>query len=227
MATAKFGALVTDVRGKLAGHVFQGNGFTTSLRTGYSGRGGFRFRDPLFADMNNEIDLAYAEISEQEKSDWNLLALAHPIPNNFGDFFALSGQNIYRRNYTALYSSGQTGVIDPVTAIGILPSSELEFVKFDFTLLEIDVQFVNDRFSSGIIVYGRPVARFGLAIDSEKLPFIYGEADETPSDNLLWDAFFLKYPNFLEGSACQFGVVQVNEFGFQTFKKVVYGTFAP
>jgi len=227
MARAKFGAIVTDVRGKLGGHVFQGNGFTTSVRTGYSGKGGFAFRNTLFAEMNSTINEDYSNLSNQAKADWDLLASKHPISDNFGDYIYLTGQNLYRRNYTAFYSSGQTGTIDPNTANGVLPSSELQFVLLKFAIQEIEVQFQNDRFSDAIIVYGRPVSRFGLAIQTPKLPFIYGEQDETPDPNLLWDAFFAQYPDFQQGDACQFGVVQVNEFGFQTFRKVIYGTFAP
>jgi len=225
MAKAKFGALVTDVRGKLGGHVFQGNGFSASVRTGYSGSGGFGSRNTLFTDMNSTIDRNYRNLTATDKQDWDLLASKHPIADNFGDYIYLTGQNLYRRNYTAYYSSGQTGTIDPAAAIGILPSSELEFVLFKFANQEIEVQFQNDRFSDAIIVYGRPVSRFGLAIQTPKLPYIYGEKDETPDPNLLWDAFFAQYPAFQEGDACQFGVVQVNLFGFQTFRKVIYGTF--
>jgi len=227
MAKAKFGALVTDMRGKIGGHVFQGNGFTTSVRTGYSGKGGFAFRNVLFKEINTDIDHNYRDLTTTQKQDWDLLASKYPIADNFGDFIYLTGQNLYRRNYTAFYSSGQSGTIDPATAVSVLPSSELQFVAFNYAFQEIEVQFQNDRFSDAIIVYGRPVSRFGLAIKTAKLPFIYGEQDETPDPNLLWDAFFAQYPAFQQGGACQFGVVQVNEFGFQTFRKVIYGTFVP
>ena len=225
MAVAKFGAIVTDVKGKLGGHVFQGNGFTTTLRTGYSGKGGFYGQNKIFQPMNNEIDEDWRSLSLEDKEAWSLLASKHPIPDNFGNVITLTGQNLHRRNYTAFYASGQTGVIDPGSAIGVLPSSNLQHVMFRFSSQRIDVQFKFDRFSTAIIIYALPVLKFNLSIQSKKLPFLYGEKDETPSDDLLWNAFFVKYPNVLFGDPVQFGVVQVNEYGFKSFVKTVYATY--
>lgn len=225
MAIAKFGAVVTDIRGKIGGHVFQGNGFTTSMRTGYSGKGGLNARNNIFDSMNADIAVLWNGLSSAVKDQWQVLAQQYPIQDNFGNQNFLTGRNLHRRNYTAFFSSGQTGTIDPSVAIGDLPSSNLEHVQFDFSNSEIDVQFAFDRFSQAIIVYGQPVLKFGLSIQAAKLPFIYGENDETPQDDLLWDAFFAKYPDFQENSPCQFAVVQVNQYGFPSFRKTVYGTF--
>lgn len=226
MAIAKFGAIVTDIRGKLGGHVFQGNGFTTSIRTGYSGKGGIGERNEIYRSMNSDIDNLWLALSETDKNNWQILANQYPIQNSLGDQDIITGRNFHRRNYTAFFSSGQTGVINPGIAIGDLPSSQLEHVEFNFANSELDVQFAFDRFSQAIIIYALPVDKFSLSIQAKKLPFLYGENDETPQDDLLWDAFFTKYPDFQEGSPCQFGVVQVNRFGFATFRKTVYGTFA-
>lgn len=225
MAVAKFGAIVTDVHGKLGGHVFQGNGFTTSVRTGYSGRGGFSSRSQVFEGINSVIDQDYNTLSAADKLAWDLLASKHPVKGTFGNNLYISGRNLYRRNYTAFYASGQTGVINPTVAIGDLPSSNLEHVQFKYSLQEIDVQFAFDRFSKAIIVYALPVAKFGLSIQPLKLPFIYGENDETPQDDLLWNAFFSRYPGHQEGAPCQFGIVQVNEYGFKSFVKTIYSTY--
>lgn len=225
MAKAKFGSIVTDVRGKLGGHVFQGNGFTTSLRTGYSGKGGIRHRSDIYKSMNGVIDSLWNDLSSADQNQWRILATLYPIPDNFGNEAFLSAQNLHRRNYTYFFASGQTGVINPYTAISDLPSSNLHYVEFNFSTQEIDVQFAFDRFSQAIIVYALPVSGFNVSFSPDKTPFLYGENDETPQDDLLWDAFFAKYPDFQENDPCHFGVVQVNEFGFSSFKKMIYGNF--
>lgn len=226
MAKAKFGAVVTDVRGKLGGHVFQGNGFTTSLRTGYSGKGGIGSRNVIYNSLNKDIDSLWHGLSVTVQGQWRALAAQYPVQDDFGNQVILTGRNFHRRNYTAFFSSAQTGNIDPSLAIGDLPSSSLEHVEFNFAAEEIDVQFEFDRFSQAIIIYALPVSKFNLSIQAAKLPFIYGENDETPQDDLLWTAFFAKYPDFQENDPCQFGVVQVNEFGFKSYVKNIYGIFA-
>lgn len=225
MAIARFGAIVTDVRGKVGGHVFQGNGLTTSMRTNFNAKGGFQNQSAIFKGLNFELQKEYQALSAADKNQWQVLAQQYPLKDVFGGQKFLTGRNLFLRNYSYFIASGQTGTIDPYTAIGDLPSSELQHVDFDFSNQEIDVQFVNDRFSQAVIVYALPVSKYGLSIQPNKLPFLYGENDETPQDDLLWDAFFAKYPEFGEGDPCQFGVVQVNEFGFASFKKTIYGTY--
>jgi len=225
MAIAKFGAIVTDVRGKLGGHVFQGNGFTTSIRTGYSGKGGITARNKEFDSQKITIDNLWSNLSISDKNDWQVLASQNPVRSTFADLEVLTARSFHLRNYTHFFASGQTGTIDPKAAVNDLPSSELEHAQFNFTNEDIDIQFKFDRFSIATIVYAKPVLKFNLSIQAAKLPFIYGEEDETPQDDLLWDAFFAKYPDFTENSPCQFGVRQVNEYGFSTFVKTIYATF--
>jgi len=225
MALVKFGALVTDVRGKLGGHVFQGNGFSNSLRTNFNGKGGFEKLADVYKGVNAEINTLWLALSESQKLDWDSLASQYPVQNKLGDQEILTGRNFHRRLYTNFFASGQQGTIDPSVAIGDLPSSNLQHVQFDFNNQEIDVQFEFDRFSKAVIIYAKPVLKFGLSIQAAKIPFIYGQPDETPQDDLLWDAFFAKYPDFQEGSPCWFAVVQVNEYGFASFRKTVYATF--
>lgn len=225
MAKAKFGAIVTDVRGKLGGHVFQGNGFTTSVRTHNPGKGGMRFRSDFFKNKIPEIQQAWKDESESIKTEWANLARSNPILGTFNNWIFLTGQNMYLRHYSAYYASGFTGTIDVANAVNDLPSSNLQHVEFNFSTQEIDVQFAFDRFSDAVAVYARPVNKFGLSINADKLPWLYGEVDETPQDDLLWDAFFAKYPDVQEGDPVQFGIKQVNQYGFESFVKTVYGTY--
>lgn len=225
MARAKFGAVVTAMKGKIGGHVFSGNELNATVRTNKFGKGGVQFRNAIYQNLNSVLNEQYTALSENDKSNWVQFAVSNPIIGAFGDLEVLSGRNMYVRHYTAFLSSGQTGTIDPTVAVNDLPSSSLEHVQFNFSNQELDVQFEFDRFSTACIVYARPVPKFGLTIDPKKLPFLYGEADETPQDDLLWDAFFAKYPDFQEGSPCQFGIAQVNQYGFKSFIKVTYGSF--
>lgn len=226
MAKAKFGSIVTDVRGKLGGHVFQGNGFSTSLRTNYSGKGGLEQRANLFKEKLPAIQDAWLNESSSVQEAWALLARQNPLLGTFNNWVFLSAKNMYIRHYMAYFGAGFTGTIDIANAVNDLPSSNLQHVEFNFSTQEIDVQFAFDRFSDATSIYAKPVNDASLKIHADKLPWIYGEVDETPQDDLLWDAFFAKYPNVQEGDPVQFGVKQVNQYGFQSFVKTVYGTYA-
>lgn len=225
MAIAKFGAIVTDVRGKLGGHVFQGNRFVTSVRTGYSGKGGVQNRASIFQDISKNIRTQWLAEPQNVKNEWGNLANKNPIIGTFGNKEILSPLNMYVRHYTAYYGSNQLGTIDVFNAINDLPQSSLEHVEFNPALQDIDVQFVNDLFSAAVMVYALPVPRSNVKIDGNRLPWIYGVKDETPQDDALWIAFFQKYPNYVMGNPVQFGLVQVNIYGFKSFKKTIYATF--
>jgi len=225
MALVKFGAIVTDMRGKLGGHVIQGNGFSNSLRTGYSGKGGMRTINQVFQDIVPIINNNWRSLSQIEKNNWQILANKHPIPNILGDQIILSGQNLHRRNYTTFFASGQTGIIDPTLAIGEIPSDELRAMEFWPSPPGIQMELNFDITSPAYLFYAKLVSNQNTKIQPLKLRFFYGAFTPEPEQEDIYAAFIATFPDYIQGQDVQFGVSQVNEFGFKTFVKTVYGVY--
>jgi len=225
MAVCKFGAIVTDMRGKLGGHVMQGNGFSNSMRTGYSGKGGMSTINQVFKDIVPIINNDWRSLSQIQKNNWQILANKHPIPNVLGDQIVLSGQNLHRRNYTSFFASGQTGIIDPTTAIGDINSDELRAMEIDLATPGIQMELNFDRSSPAYLFYAKLVSNKNTKIQPLKLRFFYGAFTPEPEQEDIYAAFIATFPNYVPGQDVQFGVSQVNEFGFKTFIKTVYGVY--
>lgn len=225
MALAKFGAIVTDIRGKLGGHIFQGNGFSTTVRTGYSGRGGFHSQNSLFQTIEGRITADWRSLSAVVREQWELLAHNHPLQTILGDSVPVSGQNFHRHLYTYFWGTLKPGYIDPALAISDLPSSELDFAHISPGIQSFDIAFVKDYSASAIMVYAMPVNSESLKIRPERLPFIYSRNSKFPLQQDLYNALFQRWPSYVAGQPLQVGVRTVNPFGFPSFIKTIYATF--
>lgn len=106
MAVVKFGAIVTDMKGKLGGHVFQGSKGGSSLRTkaGKTKVGRMTLRsagDPIPGiDMTWPTVLArvassWRSLSLASKNSWDALVGTWTFTNKFGDVVNRNGYAIY------------------------------------------------------------------------------------------------------------------------------------
>lgn len=102
MAVVKFGAIVTDIKGKLGGHVFQGSKGGGTIRTG-SMKGGGIIKD-LFppGSKKQERKASFLNASKiwqgmtpEEKESWNNLLGVWTFTNKFGETVNRSGYAIF------------------------------------------------------------------------------------------------------------------------------------
>lgn len=92
MAQVKFSALVSSVRGKLNGSVFQGNKGTTTLRN-----------KPIKRNVTNQYTEEVRNINKMLSAEWKLLTEAQRLQWSNGARSGVSGYNaFYNRNYYAL-----------------------------------------------------------------------------------------------------------------------------
>ena len=225
MAIAKFGAIVTDVRGKLGGHVFQGNGFTTSLRTmsttkGYIGQ----FNASTLTELRI-VRINWEALTVAEKNQWGVLASQFLVPNKFGDYVQLSAFNLFVRNTLALAYANAPNVIDPFGASNVVISPALLSVEIDFPGGEITINTSSVPGAYGINVYALPVNSLNQRIYPKKLIWFRGAPSNPIVPSVLFTALLAKFPFLENNTPIQFGVVFFNEWGFYTFKKTAYATY--
>lgn len=222
MAQVKFGAIVTDIRGKVGGHVFQGNGLTTTMRTGYAGPGQFPSRNQQFQTMNFKIDEMWRDLSKADKDAWNVLARQLPRQDNFGDQNFLTGQNLHRRNYTAFFGSGQTGTIDPTIAIPDIVTRLVFYFMISLTLDRIIITYQDFNVPVASMLYALPVPNRRQAIDPKRLPYINSWLGNSQNEEQSYKNLVARFPGFQLGQDVQFGLKFVNQYGFSQFKQIQY-----
>jgi len=225
MAKCKFGAIITDMRGKLGGHVLQGNGFANTIRTGYSGKGGIDKIAPIFKKTVKKINKNWSMLSQTEKNEWHDVATRLPIKDILGDQLFLSGQNLHRRNYTAFYATHQMGVINPANLLNSVPSDGLHTMTFDLALGTLTMASIDMRMSAAYMFYAKLVDKVTVKIEPKTLKFFSGVHEHFPDSTALYNEFILFFPHYLPGQSVQFGISQVNNDGFKSFVKTVYATY--
>lgn len=95
MATIKFGAIVTDMRGKLGGHVFQKGNQSRVMKTNRSPRKS----NTEFANTGNvgvaRMRSAWAALSFTVQNQFRLAAANFPQSNKFNDSIVYSGYQFF------------------------------------------------------------------------------------------------------------------------------------
>ena len=133
MATIKFGAIVTDARGKLGGHVLQ-KSFQSSIVKSYyrGGRVRSQWTDEQQRKVNN-IRARWATYNASLRNAWAVAAQGITKPNRFGDNVQLTGRQLYQQTQMRLYDSGLTVYDSPVGMVTRVPSPSLSSVTFNIT----------------------------------------------------------------------------------------------
>lgn len=103
MAAIKLGAIVTDIKGKLGGHVFQKSNQSTIIRTGNKTRKNETPLNRLTQNRVNGVIQEYSGLTPALKQGWATAALPFSFKNKFGDSVKFSGRQFYiRQNTNAL-----------------------------------------------------------------------------------------------------------------------------
>ena len=122
MARVKFGAVVTDMRGKLGGHIFQASGSTRVLRTGRKPR---VVKSRFTAVQESYLKRAHnnwnTNTSDAKKLNWFYVAPNYPVKNAFGDKIAISAKALYLKRYMATQQAGFSGPPDPTDTESYIP----------------------------------------------------------------------------------------------------------
>jgi hypothetical protein len=124
MALIKFGAVIVDSRGSVGGATFKMTKQGSVMQTKSNPT-----RKVTQSTTENRSHLAslgdkwFSTLTQAQRNAWIALALANPLPNQWGDQFPLSGVAFYVRTNLTLLAIAETQVNDApadqaVTALG-------------------------------------------------------------------------------------------------------------
>lgn len=126
MATAKMGAMVTDIKGKIGGTVFQGSKTGTTIknkqsRTGIGSGNKLTKADAgrLFNGQSavTVLSSAWRDLSDAERNTWITAAPSFPFINRYGDSYIGSGYQLYMSCNLRLISAGLATITEaPIPA---------------------------------------------------------------------------------------------------------------
>lgn len=104
MAVVKYGSIITDIKGKIGGQVFQGSQYGPIMRNNYKGSNA---RNYDITDTNKNLAILatqWSDLSESQQQGWSDGAYQFPVKDKFGNDMILSGWNLFvHLNYYVMF----------------------------------------------------------------------------------------------------------------------------
>lgn len=113
MAKAKFGMVVTDMRGKLGGQVFTKNRGGAVVRTKVTPSNGQSPAQSTVRNRFTSLSQAWRGLTQAQRDAWNAAVINFQRTDVFGDLRSPSGLNLYQRLNNVLLSVGETAISTP------------------------------------------------------------------------------------------------------------------
>ena len=134
MASIKYSALISDIKGKLNGTVFSQGRYGSSIRNNKNGGGrGSALFDSQKSALTS-ISSAWRSLSDEQKQAWNDNAASFPKRNKFGDLVLQTGFNVFMGANVTLLKSGLPTIESPILPRTIPSMGDLQFYTPDSLL---------------------------------------------------------------------------------------------
>lgn len=138
MALIKFGAVVTDARGKLGGHVFTKTRNGNTLRTKVTPANPRTTDQQLVRSRLGALSSGWSQLTEAQRLSWQNAVAAWQSTNIFGDIVNPSGKNLYVKLNINLVNVGEPQIqVAPLPAE--MPVLDVTVSNTSATGPEIDV----------------------------------------------------------------------------------------
>lgn len=202
MAVAKYGTIVTELKGRIGGNVFQG-GYGSNV---FKNKGDIskHKRNTAFVGKTStkraifsEVAQAWRGLTDIQRLGWNGAAASFPATNKFGDIYTPSGYQLFMQfNSVAVANGGGVNADTPipVTFPSLVGST---IVSLTTSVFEINVPFEgSDDFNLEVLASncfspGAKSSRGGLKIIGFFSPLVTGNVDLITKWRAVYGTLFL------------------------------------
>lgn len=221
----KFGAIVTDGRGKLGGHVFSKNKAGAYIRTKVTPSNPQTARQSTVRSLFGAISQGWSALDATSRDGWNAAVPSWAKTNIFGDLKIPTGKALYQRLNNQAQVVGYPA-IDTVPEKTTLPTDTLTGVAFDTTAGTITPAGVNATDDLQIVLFATGQLTAGTSFVKNRLRQIYNaDADSYDAADAA-AAYTDKFGLPDAGDNVYFGVKYVADNGQATPLQVVNGVIS-
>lgn len=138
MAVVKYGTIVTEIKGKMGGNVFQGgiSGPTCGIKAHISKTSvalGKQDRSTARKLINQHGNLAmlagyWRKMSDVDRAAWSTAAVGFPFKNKFGEMYTASGFQVYMSLNLNLMAIGVSMITVPPAPVVTVPTPAFTMV---------------------------------------------------------------------------------------------------
>lgn len=220
----KFGAIVTDGRGKLGGHVFSKNAAGAFMRTKVTPTNPNTVNQTMARALFAAISAGWSALTSAQIAAWNAAVPDWQTTNIFGDLKKPTGKSLYQKLNNQAQSAGLSAVTD-VPAKLALPDAPITAVPIGITATTLALTGVDTSASTQVVVWACPPVSDGTKNVETKMRQIYAAAGDAYSATAAYAAYVARFGAITTGSNVFVGVKYVVASGqaspLQTVKATI------
>lgn len=212
MAKIKLGAIVTDIRGKLGGHVFSKNRGGAYMRTKVTPVNPASARQTFVRAIFAAISSLWSALTDAQRGSFAGLVEAYAKTDIFGDIKIPSGKALHQRLNQNLGVSGQAYI---TTCLAPIAVASPDVSKTEYAVGTVDLDYTHDTSLVGykLLVFATPKLSAGTKFVKNKLRILLVQAGDVPGVHSIYDIYAAKYGALVPGDNIYFGYKTVNAQG--------------
>jgi hypothetical protein len=208
----KFGAIVTDGRGKIGGHVMSKNRGGAYMRTKVTPSNPRTFAQQENRALLGSLSASWSSLTDAFRASWNGAVNDWVSTNIFGDTIKPTGKNLYVALNKNINAIGGT-TIDTAPAKVEIPVLGLAGVTIDISDEEINVQYLGDADAVQLVIASTGPLTAGTSFTKGKFRKIYNRLGADISPTALYDAYVARFGTPVVGQNISFEVKIVESNG--------------
>jgi len=225
MATIKFGAIVTDMRGKLGGHVFQKGNQSRVMKTSTSprqNRTSIRNVQQLILDT---IRNQWRNLTTAVRNDWSIASQQFYFPSTFGDKIILSGYQLYIKLWMAYLRAGYSSTIAVNNLNPNVDYFYMSKTEIDNTLEVLDHIGVGLESGNRFVYLTALGSSLGATPNISKFTYLRSASVPTSASENTYNSLEVKYGDLNTEPVIWIAVFQVNKSGFASSPAIIKATY--
>lgn len=226
MATIKFGAIVTDIRGKLGGHVFQKGNQSRVLKTNANPRKRVSYSNTTMKNFIATNRNTWRGLSIARRQEWNAAAGNYTFQNAFNDNVIFNGFQFFLRLTTWQAKSGYTITTNPAT---IVPGVDyVLFTAAGGSIGSSNITLLGTGSSTNIqiVLFAARGAVQVANPDTLNYAYIGSTSSFNASSTALFDGMEAQFGEITTTQVFYFKVVLVNASGFFAHAQIRRGSIS-
>lgn len=225
MAKVKFGMVVTDMRGKLGGHVFTKNRAGASTRTKVTPANPRTASQQANRALLGLFSVVWSTLTDAQRASWNGAVDAWSKTNIFGDNVKPSGKNLFTALNKNLASVG-IAQIDTAPEKVELPLLALIGVNIAIGNEEIELDTATIPNTMKVVVSATPPLSAGTSFTKGKYRRIYYGTGGSVSTGNMYIAYVEKFGTVAVGQNIYFEVKLIASNGQVSVPETVKATIS-
>lgn len=220
----KFGAIVTDGRGKLGGHVFSKNNAGSYIRTKVTPSNPQTSAQTQARQLFGTISAGWSGLSEAQRNAWNSAVELWQTTDIFGDLKKPTGKALYQRLNNQAQSAGYSAVTD-APAKETMVEGVITEAQFGISGGLLRLTGVYSGADARLMIFATPKLSDGTRFVKNKLRNITNEVANSYDDTVAFDDYVARFGDVNIGDNIYVGVKYVLANGqaspMQTIKAVI------